>query len=92
MILAAENRRTRRKTYSGATLSTTNPTWIDPAANPGLRGERPATNRLSRSTAHFNIIRIFFFLVLQVGVLRKISLQNSFTYFLISFLKEKVDL
>jgi hypothetical protein len=30
-----------------ATLSTTNPTWIDPGANPGLRGERPATNRLS---------------------------------------------
>jgi hypothetical protein len=34
-----------------ATLSTTNPTWIDPGANPGLRGERPATNHLSHSTA-----------------------------------------
>jgi len=33
-----------------ATLSTTNPTWIDPGANPGLRGERPATNRLSPKT------------------------------------------
>jgi hypothetical protein len=33
------------------TLSTTNPTWIDPGANPGLRGERPATNRLSHGTA-----------------------------------------
>jgi hypothetical protein len=31
-----------------ATLSTTNPTWIDP----GLRGERPATNRLSHGTAY----------------------------------------
>jgi hypothetical protein len=31
-----------------ATLSTT---WIDPGANPGLRGERPATNRLSHGTA-----------------------------------------
>jgi hypothetical protein len=30
-----------------ATLSTTNPTWIDP----GLCGERPATNRLSHGTA-----------------------------------------
>jgi hypothetical protein len=29
----------------------TNPTWIDPGANPGLRGERPATNRLSYGTA-----------------------------------------
>jgi hypothetical protein len=32
-------------------MSTTNPTWIDPGANPGLRGERPATNRLSHGTA-----------------------------------------
>jgi hypothetical protein len=35
-----------------ATLSTTNLTWIDPGANPGLRGERPATNRLSHGTAY----------------------------------------
>jgi hypothetical protein len=34
-----------------ATLSTINPIWIDPGANPGLRGERPATNRLSHGTA-----------------------------------------
>jgi hypothetical protein len=33
-----------------ATLSTTNPTWIDPGANPGLRDERPATNRLRNGT------------------------------------------
>jgi hypothetical protein len=44
------------------TLSTTNPTWIDLGANPGLRGERPATNRLSHGTAlqaciYRNIIR-----------------------------------
>jgi hypothetical protein len=45
MILARENRRTRGKTCPSATLSTTNPTWIDPGANPGLRGERPATKR-----------------------------------------------
>jgi hypothetical protein len=38
-----------------ATLSTTNPTWIEPGANPGLHGERPATNRLSHGAAlhHF---------------------------------------
>jgi hypothetical protein len=40
-----------------ATLSTTNPTWIDPGANPGLRGERPATNRLSHGTAHEVILK-----------------------------------
>jgi hypothetical protein len=33
------------------TLSTTNHTWKDPGAIPGLRGERPATNRLSHGTA-----------------------------------------
>jgi hypothetical protein len=34
-----------------ATLSTTNPTWTEPGLNPGLRGERPATNRVSHGTA-----------------------------------------
>jgi hypothetical protein len=34
-----------------AALSTTNPTWTDPGSNTGLRGERPANNRLSHGTA-----------------------------------------
>jgi hypothetical protein len=51
MILTGENRRTRRKTCPSATLSTTNPTRIDPGANPVLRGERPAANYLSHVTA-----------------------------------------
>jgi hypothetical protein len=34
-----------------ATLSTTNPTWQDPGANPGRRGGKPATNRLSYGAA-----------------------------------------
>jgi hypothetical protein len=38
-----------------AILSTTNPTWIDPGANPGLQGERPATNRLSHGTASVSV-------------------------------------
>jgi hypothetical protein len=42
---------TRRKTCPSATLSTTNLTWIDPGSNPGLRGERPATSRLSHGMA-----------------------------------------
>jgi hypothetical protein len=42
--------------YSGkicpsATLSTTNPTWPDPRSNPGSRGGKPATNRLSYGVA-----------------------------------------
>jgi hypothetical protein len=51
MILTGDNRRIRRKTYPIATLPTTNPTWIDPGANPGLCGERPATNDLGHDTA-----------------------------------------
>jgi hypothetical protein len=42
---------TRRKTCPSATLSTTNLTWTDPGSSPGVRGERPATNRLSHGTA-----------------------------------------
>jgi hypothetical protein len=50
MILTGETEELR-KTCPSATLSTTNPTWIDPGSNPGLCGERPATNRLSHGTA-----------------------------------------
>jgi hypothetical protein len=44
MILAQKNLRTWRKTCPSATLSTTNPTWINPSANLGLHGDRPANN------------------------------------------------
>jgi hypothetical protein len=65
MILTGENWRTRRKTCPSATLSTTNPTWIDPGANSGPRGERPATNDLSYGTAHYLNVNFkpFFFLI-----------------------------
>jgi hypothetical protein len=56
MILTGGNQRTRRKTCPSATLSTTDPTWIDPGVNPGLRGERPAANDLSHGTASFPLI------------------------------------
>jgi hypothetical protein len=39
MILTGENRRTRRKTYPSATLSTTNPTWSNLGTNAGLRND-----------------------------------------------------
>ena len=51
MKLTGETRGTRGKPRPSATLSTTNPTWNDPGSNPDLRGERPATNRLSHCTA-----------------------------------------
>jgi hypothetical protein len=50
MKSTGENRSTRGETCPSATLST-NPTWTDPGSNPDLRGERPATNRLSHGTA-----------------------------------------
>jgi hypothetical protein len=40
------------KTCPSATLSATNTTWTDPGSNPGLRGGRPATNRLNHGTAN----------------------------------------
>jgi hypothetical protein len=51
MKLTGENRSTRGKTCPNATSSITNPTWTDPGLNPGLRGGRPAANRLSHGTA-----------------------------------------
>jgi hypothetical protein len=38
-----------------ATLSTINPTWLDPGLNPGRRGGKPATNRLSYGEAYLLI-------------------------------------
>jgi hypothetical protein len=32
--------------------------WTDPGANPGRRGERPATNRLSHGTAKMDLREI----------------------------------
>jgi hypothetical protein len=51
MILTGKHRSTRRKPCLSATLSNTNLTWTDLESNPGLRGEKPATNRLSHGTA-----------------------------------------
>ena len=51
MKLTGENRKTREKSCPSATLSKTNPTWTDPGSNPGIRGERSATNGLSIGTA-----------------------------------------
>jgi hypothetical protein len=39
------------ETCTSATLSTTNPTWPDMESNPGRRGGKPATNRLSYGKA-----------------------------------------
>jgi hypothetical protein len=41
------------KTCPSATLSTTSPTGLDPGFNPGSRGGKPATNRLSYGAVVF---------------------------------------
>ena len=61
MKLTRENRSNRGKTCPTATLSTTNPNWIEPGSNPGLRGERPVTNRLSHGTAFVSELHFFQF-------------------------------
>jgi hypothetical protein len=61
MKLTEENRSTPGKTFPNATFSTTNPTWTDPGSNPCLRGERPATNRLSHGTALLAVLFFRFF-------------------------------
>jgi hypothetical protein len=40
-----------KKTCRSAALSTTNLTWPDLGSNPGRRGGKPVTNRLSYGTA-----------------------------------------
>jgi hypothetical protein len=40
-----------RENLAQPTMSTTNPTWPDPGANPGRRCGKPATNRLNYGAA-----------------------------------------
>ena len=59
-----ETRSTRKKTFSNATLSTTNPTWSGLESSPGLLRQKPATNGLSHGYAlktetYLNNIRKF---------------------------------
>jgi hypothetical protein len=63
MIWTGENQRTRRENCPGTTLSTTNPTWTAPGTNPGLRCERPATNR--RPSSYLSQKTVIMFLLLQ---------------------------
>jgi hypothetical protein len=51
MKIGKGNRSTWRKPAHCATLSTTNPTRPNPCSNPGRRGGKPATSRLSYGMA-----------------------------------------
>jgi hypothetical protein len=52
MKISRGNRSIREKTCLNTTLSTTNPTYPDPATNPS----KPATNRLSYGTANVGLM------------------------------------
>jgi hypothetical protein len=53
MTVGRGNRSTGRKSIPSAMLSIKNPTLPDLGSNPGNRGERPVTNRLSSGTGYF---------------------------------------
>jgi hypothetical protein len=56
VILTGETRNTPRKTCPSATVFTTNSTWTGRGLNPGFRGERPATNRVSFGIADYQLL------------------------------------
>jgi hypothetical protein len=71
------------KNLPSAILSTTNPTWIDPGANPGLRGERLATNLLSHGTVAIEITSLYLglmetFLYKKSAILNILVSRESF--------------
>jgi hypothetical protein len=73
MKLTGKTRRTRAKTCPSATLSTTKPTWIEPGSNSGLRGETPATKRLSHGTANITICKSAHVMIRQESLHRHVT-------------------
>jgi hypothetical protein len=62
-------------------LSTTNPTWSDPGSNPGRRGWKPATNRLSYGTAFVaQLLGIFISFALSSGRMIANDIYESMSY------------
>jgi hypothetical protein len=57
MKMTGEDRSSGGKSCPSTILSSTNPTWTDPETNLNLRGEKPATNRLSQGTAFWDVTR-----------------------------------
>jgi hypothetical protein len=91
MKICRGNRSTRRKPASAALLSTTNSTRLDQGLNPGGRGGKPATNRLSYGAAfkrtilngvselyRFQICTQIFFIMSQFNIVayRTVAMQG----------------
>jgi hypothetical protein len=67
------------KTCPSATLSATNPTWLDPGLNPGHHGGKPVTNRLSYGTARDACNYYFKHCKYQVGTAMALCFVKHFT-------------
>jgi hypothetical protein len=68
MKIGRGTRSTRRFPAPVLLLSTTNPTGSDPDSNPGRRGGKPGTNRLSYGTADILILTMLLQLVTHNAV------------------------
>jgi hypothetical protein len=77
------NRKSQRKSYPSATLSTKNPTQTALGAKLDLHSEKPATNRLSYGTA---FLSQFKYVKHILSTLR----FNSFPFLIITFFPRKV--
>jgi hypothetical protein len=86
MILTGWSRRTLREACPSATLSTTNPTWTDPGAKPGLRLQVLTLSYSRIGTT--SEVRTVAMLLLMVGN-RKVHkwVASSRIIFLSSFIK-----
>jgi hypothetical protein len=66
MILIAETEDVEIKSLPSAILSTTNPTWTNPGANPRLHCERPAPNLLTLLSGLLTALRAVATLLLHL--------------------------
>jgi hypothetical protein len=69
MIRTGEKRNTRRKTCPSATFFTTNRTWTDSGAKPGLHVQMSAINILSHGTAECLPLLLWLQLLARLPVL-----------------------
>jgi hypothetical protein len=65
-----------KKTCPSAILSTIKPILTDPGSNPGLRGERPATNRLSHGTAQCIVQCLYIIIVVFCSCVLKLHFND----------------
>jgi hypothetical protein len=76
--LGAETEVLGEKTCPSTTLSTTYPTLLDLGLNPGRRGGKPETNRLSYGAAIFSYFKSYtYFQTFSTG--RSTSIHTSFS-------------